>query len=82
MSYKHYICLLIKLNDKTRVTSANIRNTQLIPERLYVIQLLCYDRYEKRLKPSPWLSDIEGNTSLQFAITFSAMLNIISTHIL
>ena len=52
---------LIKLNDKTGVTSANIRKTGIIPIRLYAIQLIYYDRYEKRVKPSSWHSDKGGS---------------------
>ena len=61
MSLKLHFPSLIKLNDKAGATSPNIMKTRIIPIRLYVIQLLYYDRYEKRAKPRVWLSDIGGN---------------------
>ena len=61
MSYKYCIYPLIKLNDKTGVTSQNISKTRIIPIWLYEIQLPIYGRYEERARPSSWLSDIGGN---------------------
>ena len=46
---------LFKLNDKTGVTSPNIRKTRIILIMLHVIQHLYSDHYENRAKPSPWL---------------------------
>ena len=60
-----------KLNDKTDVTSPNIRKHRIIPILLYVTQLIYHGRYKKRVMPSIWLSDVGGNDIiLRISVTF------------